>query len=300
MKPPKYINCGVSYLEPILKQESIDNLNNLLTDYRDEKIVVLCDDIKTTLITLPFYDKKYSDDDLKVLWISMEFPPVELGISPDKLILIGVDKITDEQQFILDDYLIEHYKLDRIIKIGFYKIIETIKETIAKNKVHVVLDPNILLKLKFNSSLLIGLAPIVSSLDLINMKDSDEETFRLIITELKISNKTTINLFNEDSYFLVYRPMIPSDNTDTGWYILRGIPVETKKEILSKINDDQIITLELDDNEEYLVSKTTINKQYELSYHVKHTIYDIVLFPEEKKIMHFELITKYTHQNVEK
>lgn len=289
MATSKYVNCGVTYLS--LKQESIDNLNELLANYNDDKLVVLCNDSKTINITLPFFEKKHENN--KVLWISLEFPPVELSINPDKLILVGVDKITDEQQFILDDHLIEHYTLDKMIKIGVPKIMEIIKETIVNNKVHLVIDPIILSKLN-PQELLDPLSSIVSTLDLINLKNSNEEIFRLIIAGLKISNKTTINLFNEDSYFLVYRPMIPLDNTDTGWYILRGVSVSARKEMLSHINEDQIITIELgDDDDEYLVSKTTINKQLKLSYHAPHTIYDLVLFPEEKQMMHFELISKY-------
>lgn len=101
-----------------------------------------------------------------------------------------------------------------------------------------------------------------------------------------------INVFTEDSYFPIYRPLDQEDpETDIGWFILRGIKPDYKEELLELIPDDTIISLDIDDNT-YLVTKTTMNEQNEKSYYVATTINDTALYPQEKAAMMFELVNK--------
>lgn len=76
---------------------------------------------------------------------------------------------------------------------------------------------------------------------------------------------------------------IDDEGIDHGWYIMRGIPTETKEELIQKlINiDNNIIFYESGDDSMY-ISFTTINEQEKKSYAALTSIYDKVLVPDEK------------------
>ena len=60
---------------------------------------------------------------------------------------------------------------------------------------------------------------------------------RETITTLTTLKEKSINIFNEHSYFLIWRRIDDTDeygNEDYGWYILRDCPLDFREELLSK------------------------------------------------------------------
>lgn len=98
-----------------------------------------------------------------------------------------------------------------------------------------------------------------------------------------------INFVNEDTQFIVYRPFQQVDIEDVGWYILRQIDVDTKDNITKHIEIDKIVIETIDDID-IMFALTTVREQNAKIYHNGCKISDIILFPEEKKAMIFELI----------
>lgn len=116
-----------------------------------------------------------------------------------------------------------------------------------------------------------------------------------ILSALNITPKS-INIFTEDTEFLIYRPLIPQPpdfdpHIDIGWFILRGMDIETQNHMSRLIPYDVIKVLDID-GDDYMVAKTTIRKQNEMTYYGAKTVADMVLFPSEKQVMTFELINK--------
>ena len=117
-----------------------------------------------------------------------------------------------------------------------------------------------------------------------------------------------INLFNENSRFLIFRELKQKSEDDIGWYILRLISMTDRMKILEYIQDDKIYVInlnefgiELFDNDndndsdelidnEILVAATTIDDQNKKTYYLSKSIMDCTLFPQEKFLMGFELV----------
>ena len=118
--------------------------------------------------------------------------------------------------------------------------------------------------------------------------------FRSKILNLK---QYSINIFNEHTRFLIYKPIdelcIETDDNigdNYGWYILRNVPLDMKNDILGKIEDDSIIILDIEDNVQIMVSSTTIYEQNEKCYYTATSCKDCTLYPDEKMAMMFELV----------
>ena len=139
-------------------------------------------------------------------------------------------------------------------------------------------------------------------LDLINYcLTTEKESIKLgqigkiLMKDLMKVRETKINIYNEHSRFLIFRPTNRAMEEDTGWYILRGIDSETNERLLKSINHDSIIEEEVDTNGvrmDILISTTTMEEQNNKSYFMDHAITDCVLFPDEKTDMLFELVNK--------
>lgn len=118
------------------------------------------------------------------------------------------------------------------------------------------------------------------------------ETIRLVVSKILGMKEKKINIFNEHTKFLIWRPVEANatDIDDVGWYVLRDVPTELKEELISRIGDDNIITIDCDD-EPICVSVTTINEQEKMIYEDESLrVTDCVLYPEEKISMTFWLI----------
>ena len=129
------------------------------------------------------------------------------------------------------------------------------------------------------------------------------------ITTLTSIKEKSINIFNENSYFLIWRYVdappesdvnkdadTKHDTEDYGWYILRNCSLDVREKIISeKIPDDDTIIMEsVEDNNgdqiDIMITKTTMKEQETKSYYSGGTYLDCILFPEEKVSMMFELI----------
>src|SRR5690606_26704291 len=100
----------------------------------------------------------------------------------------------------------------------------------------------------------------------------------------------TINIFNEDSKFLIWRKN--SDPDPIGWSILKGMDLETREQYIKAIGDDNIISVPItDDDEVYdaLVTVTTMNEQQNKSYYTAKNFTECCLKPNQKVSMMFEL-----------
>ena len=107
----------------------------------------------------------------------------------------------------------------------------------------------------------------------------------------------SFNVFNENSRFLIFKP-IDEIEEDIGWYILRGVDIELRNEIMEKINNGQIMTVKINDEEgdgnidekEIFITTSTIYDQNEYSYYSSEDFLDKRLYPDEKIDMMFELL----------
>jgi len=206
------------------------------------------------------------------------------------------------------------YLSEKKIRILGDNNINVIKEMIKDKPVHVSLDMKV-----FNSSVTQSVIPVndkglnVEQIEklLIAIKDNivafdvtefnpcvgskessklTREIIRYLLSRTFDMKEKSINIFTEDSQFLIYRPVNQENpHADIGWYILKGLDLETRNNIINEIDNDDIEIIEIED-EEYFITKTTMNEQYGKSYHCAKTIHDTTLFPEEKLSMCFELL----------
>jgi arginase family enzyme len=131
------------------------------------------------------------------------------------------------------------------------------------------------------------------------------ETITKIYSKLLNLKEYAINIFNEHTRFLIFKPVEElckeeEDNQDNkgdnyGWYILRNIPLSTRNELIKDLDIDSIIMLNIpisddDDNQDIMISTTTIYEQNEKCYYTAKSYKDCTLYPYEKMAMCFELI----------
>ena len=126
------------------------------------------------------------------------------------------------------------------------------------------------------------------------------------ITTLTSLKEKSINIFNEHSYFLIWRPIDDTDedgNEDVGWYILRNCSLDFREQLISTrlYEKDTIVTDSIvDDNGDVIdvmITKTNMAEQEFKSYYAGGTFLDCILFPHEKVVMAMELLI--TPQSVE-
>jgi arginase family enzyme len=235
----------------------------------------------------------------------------KLLIKPSQIMYLGLSDELDLS--LLNDVGIEYYTCNKIKQLGNEVMMEIINEFIDDAPVHIVLDMKVFDKsictsvIPINNNglldkhvlpLLFGLKDRVSAMDLvefnpcvgnpIDVRNTRELAKRCLSEALSIE-KSSINIYNEHTRFLIYRPTIQDGLEDYGWYILTGIPTDFKEEIMKSIDNDTITTIDIDD-EEYLVTTTTMNEQNNKSYYKTVNVLDTVLFPNEKISMMFELV----------
>lgn len=242
---------------------------------------------------------------------------VDTLMTPDKIIYIGLRDIDDTEMEILNGYGIMYFTIEKIRKIGLNCVMDVIKDIVAGSPIHMSVDMKV-----FDPSI----APSVTTqyddgltfddIDIISNKLKDVNIVSIDITELdaevgtekekgltgytakkflssvmKIKEKR-LNIYDENADFLVYRQMDQENNdNDIGWYILRNINIDVMNDILKNIAKDKIIQIEVD-GEDCLVARTNIEYQQERSYYTTTNVTDVVLFPQEKEHMIFELINK--------
>ena len=245
----------------------------------------------------------------------------KLILNPDQILMIGLrDKsYSDSQTQILYDMNIRHFMADRIKKNGIDKVIYALYTFADNYPVHVIINlatlspsyapsvirhegntdgftpqqlDKIIETLKHYNIVGLDIVGLNARIDTESKKASrlTAEIVRGICIQLFDIKEKKLNIYNENSKFLIYRPIeqINYEN-DIGWRILRNIPEELKETIISQVGN-KIITIPIDD-EDFFVTATTMIEQEQKSYYTAKTIYDTCLLPDEKKAMMFELIS---------
>lgn len=121
---------------------------------------------------------------------------------------------------------------------------------------------------------------------------------RETVTTLTDLKEKSINIFNEESYFLIWRPIYDTDedgDEDYGWYILRDCPLDMREKLMTEdLKDDDVIITDtvIKDGEEVdaMITKTTMKEQQDRSYYSGGSYADCILFPHEKVAMMFEML----------
>lgn len=129
-----------------------------------------------------------------------------------------------------------------------------------------------------------------------NILNATINTANLALMYVLNIKEKRINVFTEDTRFLIFRPIERINEQDFGWYILKGIPLEIEEKIINKLDlsTDNIDIFSLDDDTEVYIAVTTIAEQNNKSFEETETIFDCVLVPEEKDKILFYLVTKQT------
>ena len=122
------------------------------------------------------------------------------------------------------------------------------------------------------------------------------ETIQQIYGTLLNIKEKKINIYNENSRFLIFKPKqeIIDDYDQIGWYIMRNVDAELKERLLEDIKDGEIIQVQIEDDEnikkDILISVTTLADQDELSYYLADDYSDKRLYPDEKLDSYFNLL----------
>ena len=240
-------------------------------------------------------------------------------LTSDKIIYFGLREIEDTEMEILNGYGIMYFSIDRIRKMGIDTVLDVVKGIIGGCPVHISVDMKVFdPKIAPSVTTQISNGLTLEDIDSISNKLKDENIVSIDITELDAAvgsekdkgltgytakkflglvmgiKEKKLNVYDENTEFLVYRQMEQEDEeADIGWYILRNIDIETMNQILKSIPKSGIIQIEVD-GEDCLVSRTNIEYQQERSYYTTTSVTDVVLFPQEKEHMIFELINKQT------
>lgn len=258
-----------------------------------------------------------------------------VDIPPNHITFIGIDEknLCDEQDGTLRKYdmNMNMYTSQIMKKKGINCVMENIINELIYEDVHVVIDLSCI-QLQYAPSVLRDISDktvgfdydqmklIVESLTKLKRlngvditgynfgKVEDKEkhhisntltvkTIEMIVTTLIDLKQKSINLFNEDTKFLIWRKV--DDIDSIGWYIMRGVSLKDREVLISAIGDNiEVIPIpnndKLNEDEDSyfnaLVSVTTMKDQQDKSYYTSESIHDCCLFPGEKLNMMFELL----------
>lgn len=238
----------------------------------------------------------------------------KLLLDTNQIIYLGLRNLDDTEEEILNNMGIIYFDMEKINVLGIDSVIKTIQKYIEDDPLHLSVsmkgfDPSIApstttkheggLSYEEMIKITTEFSPSIVSLDIVEFdagvgtereKRLTGELCRQIMVNSFGLKEKKLNIFNEDSEFLIYRPMAQQAPTDYGWYILKEMDMETKHELLKNLKSDQIISLDID-GVDYLITKTTLNEQHERSCFTSQCVQDMALFPEEKQSMVFELIS---------
>lgn len=262
--------------------------------------------------------------------ISRSYTKHSLPLELNQFTFLGIDDIQPYEENILLEGNISYYLFNKLNK-NLEVILDKILNLIESKPVCIIFDmsvfdsniaPCVIRDEKKNRHIGINLDQLniilekfnkmnnlynnVKMIDIVghylSIKDT-EPAFRITIeTITKIYSKIlnlkqySINIFNEHTRFLIYKPIdelcIETDDIgdNYGWYILRNVPLDMKNDILSRIDNDSIIILDIEDNVQIMVSSTTIYEQNEKCYYTATSCKDCTLYPDEKMAMMFELV----------
>ncbi len=264
----------------------------------------------------------------------------------NQFIFLGTRDVTDYEESIILNNNGQIYSYDKIKK-NFDKILDIIVEQNKDKNVAIIFDltscsmnitPLIVRdnndiknnKGGFDLDQLNMILSKLSQLQKIKMIDitghylcvkDTEISYRITIeTIIKIYSKLlnlkeyALNIFNENSKFLIYKPLDeiyqlekdPECGLD-GWYLLRNMTFGMREELLNELTDDDVIMMEIpknmlnkknDDSDtnnvfnediQILIACTNMKEQEDKSYYTISSYKDMILYPDEKISMLFEL-----------
>jgi arginase family enzyme len=139
----------------------------------------------------------------------------------------------------------------------------------------------------------------IRMIDIVGFKNEENLKLKLIINKIYLNLTSQpdfkLNVFDEESRFLIFKPLeeIYDEKYGFGWYILRNINKIMQNEMLSILEPDNIIMIDIpdDDNDKHImISSTSINEQNEKCYYLSESYKDCCLYPDEKLSMCFELV----------
>jgi hypothetical protein len=243
--------------------------------------------------------KKRCGPNLKIVYIGNQS---DVKLNDEQIILFGV---SDEE--VVDDTVSFTFK--KIKQIGIDDIISIVKELLADSSVHICLNMGKIRKSVEQTDEGVELSDLLKLLNAVKQKvvsiditefnpsvatSDDIQTIKSAaiqcLTGLFNIKEKQINIFTENTQFLIYRPIKQLDPLcDYGWYILKGLAIDDREMLLKTLPDDTITTI-IVDNTDYLLTKTTMAEQNGKSCFTTTLVEDCVLFPDEKKTMCFELV----------
>jgi len=253
----------------------------------------------------------------------------KLALSPDQFILVGINMniLEEQQKDELSKSEIKYYTLQQIRKKQIKNIMKAINNYIGNDPVHLIFDMSCVSvevapcvtrfidSTKYKTIDGLNIKEIEESMTLLNKKnlvgfditgydlriERSERAFRvtceiprrLLTIVLGIKEKK-LNIFNECSKFLIWRPIDQDCPEDVGWFVLKNVPIDVREQLIENIGNDNIISFETeDDNGEIIdayVTVTTMQEQQERTYCDVTSVHDCVLFPAQKVYAMFEML----------
>ena len=306
----------IIYIDTSLDMElnNYDNLQNINSNIASKSII-------SNLISL-------SQDDIK-----RSYTKHVIDFELSQFIFLGVEQLSPFEENLLLESKSKYYTLNIIFK-KLEQILDNIIEDNKDKPIAIIFDFNIFnSKLKLNcvnrsvnqtkcginmdqlNLIIHKLSKLSENIKMIDITGfsmyfdqttnneqlkSNIDVITKIYSQLLHLKEYSLNIFTENTRFLIYKPMEEiydihekGDNT-IGWYLLRNIPLSIKCELLDTLDSDSIIILDIldDDNNEVeiMISTTSINDQNEKCYYLASSYKDCCLYPDEKLDMMFELI----------
>lgn len=256
----------------------------------------------------------------------------KLNLSKDQFILIGLNDelLNNDEKEELDKLDIKYFTLKQLRKKGITNVIKSINCNFSNDPLMVIYDMSCTsyetapcvsrflrdgtrteLKLLngFNEKELRELFLAIDKNKLVACDitgfdlriENKERAYRITCEACKIPFYTLIgmkekkiNIFNETSKFIIWRPFEQTSETDIGWFIMKGLSLIDRENIIKSIPSDTIINFVVDIEgveETVLLAVTTIEEQNEKCFYSSDVkINDCVLYPAQKLSMVFELL----------
>ena len=313
------------------------------------KIIILTSKPRINSMIKKHTFKEYSESLISSLLDQIENPYFNhnVKIYPEQIIILGInqDCCHPEELDMLNELGVEYYTLQTLRDKGIRKIMNSIKY--VDEPIHVVFDMSVtsfktapcvfrydkiidgfnieeldFIFTEFSKMNVVGLD--VTNFDTRVKKDIEKalrityEIARYPMKKIFNVAERSLNIFNENSKFLIFRPYQQTDDDDTGWYIFRNIteneddPImtnEIKNKLIEEI-DDLIIPFNPnnpiiidpnfingynnnadDDPNTILLATTTMDEQNKRIYITRNTdINEKILYSDEKIAMLFEIL----------
>ena len=307
---------------------NILNYDNIQQNNQEEN-----ESYRTSVISnlLSIHSNRMNPSDTECIKRSFTKHHIDYNLS--QFIFLGLQELSDYEQTLLINMNAEYYKLENLNK-NLERILDKIVYDNKDEKCIIIFDMSVCnincapcVIRENNRGLNIDQLNMIidklSKLNKIKMIDitgfqleQDSANYRITVdTIVKIYSKLlklkeySINVFNENSKFLIYKPLdeIYEEN-EHGWYILRNLNLNMRNELLEELDGDSIMSLEIpkelfynnskefedfeedfEEDIEIIIGSTTMNEQNEKSYYCTNSYKDMVLYPDEKSVMLFEL-----------